>query len=620
MKNLRAIKAITINRVSTAEQAKDEKYSLPAQVEDNREYCKKKGLDIIKEFTFDESATADKRKKFEEAIKLIKASSEPIAMVADRVDRFQRGWKETVEFDDLRRNGQVELHFVRQGLVIHRNSDPYELMGWDAHVMFARAYVLQLKANVKKGIKGKLEKGQFPGYAITGYKNVAVTNGDGSIVKEIHVDEDKAKYVKMCFDLYATEKYTVGELAEKMKDLGFQVKAKKTKNGNGDGRDITKNDVLCILHNPFPTGEFYWPDPETGERKLYSNKGTYPTLITKKLYEKVQTLIASNNTRHNGFKKNNFKFRGLLKCHFCGSTLTPEEMSRTYGENSKSKNINQVYYHCSNGKALVDSDYYEKKFGTDHSGVHTYKQGKRKGQTVIGCPQKWWKEEEIEEFILHEFDAMHYDDEVYEILKIFLKKDYEKRMEEADKSIRGLRNKLGKVGKIIDGLMDKIALTKDKRLEEDLGRRYNNLKKEQEDLRDQMKSYEDGKGIDTDKTIDAMKLACDLKKHYLGLPFEKQRELLSMCFDHIVACKGEWRVNGGRGKRVKAKSLYPVLNEPFVTLQSVNLLDEIFPLEEAYVKNPELTKKMREMLVAQREKRKQQGLTKNKDSKASPFP
>ena len=68
-KFLRASKAITINRVSTAEQAKDEKYSLPAQVKDNREYCEKANLDIIKEFTFDESATADKRKKFEEAIK-----------------------------------------------------------------------------------------------------------------------------------------------------------------------------------------------------------------------------------------------------------------------------------------------------------------------------------------------------------------------------------------------------------------------------------------------------------------------------------------------------------------------------------------------------------------------
>jgi hypothetical protein len=90
-----------------------------------------------------------------------------------------------------------------------------------------------------------------------------------------------------------------------------------------------------------------------------------------------------------------------------------------------------------------------------------------------------------------------------------------------------------------------------------------------------------------------------------------------MCFNHIDACKGEWRINGGKGKRVKAKSLYLVLNEPFVTLQSVNLLDEILPLEEAYVHNAELTKKMREMLASQRECRSN---TKRKDSKASPFP
>lgn len=616
MKNLRATKAITINRVSTSEQAKDEKYSIPAQVRDNRMYCEKAGLKRLAEFTFDESASQDKRKKFEEAIKLIEASREPIALVVDRVDRFQRSFRESVRFEELRKDGQVELHFREQGLIIHRNSTPYELMAWDMWVVFARSYVLQLSANVKKGIEGKLERGEFPAYAPTGYKNVKKQNEEGHFEKEIQVDEEKEKYVRLCFDLYAEDKYSVEELVEKMRDKGFQVKAKRTKNGNGNGREITRTDVLNILNNPFYYGEFYYPNPQTGERELYSNKGTYTPLITKKLYEKVQGILASNNTRLNGYKKNHFKFRGLLKCQFCDSTLTPEEMSRTYKDEKSPEARASIYYHCSNGKAMVDSNYYKNKFGTDHSGVYVSKKGKSKGKTIIACPQRWWKEEEIEEFILEQFDDMHYDDVVYDVLKRFLKKNYEKRIEEAEKSIRGVKVKLGKNEKIIDGLLDKIALTRDKRLEEDLEKRYNDLKEEQGFLQDKIRAYEEGKGIDTDKTIDALKLCCNLREYYESLDTDKQRELLSMCFSKIIACKGQWRVDGGQGKRVKTESLYPVLNEPFVTLQMIRI-DEILPLQEEFVKDADLTKKMREALLAKSGK---QGITKNKDTKGSLFP
>ena len=43
-KSIRAKKAITISRVSTEEQAKEERSSLPSQVRDNRKYCEDKNL------------------------------------------------------------------------------------------------------------------------------------------------------------------------------------------------------------------------------------------------------------------------------------------------------------------------------------------------------------------------------------------------------------------------------------------------------------------------------------------------------------------------------------------------------------------------------------------------
>lgn len=67
-----------------------------------------------------------------------------------------------------------------------------------------------------------------------------------------------------------------------------------------------------------------------------------------------------------------------------------------------------------------------------------------------------------------------------------------------------------------------------------------------------------------------------------------------------MACKGRWKVNGGKGKEVKTESLQAILNEPFMTLQAIKI-DELVAQEED-------------------ERKKEMSLTKTKDRKASLFP
>ena len=56
--------AILIARVSTEEQ-KEAGNSLPAQLARLEKYCRNKGLEIIKEFSFNESAYATERGEFD---------------------------------------------------------------------------------------------------------------------------------------------------------------------------------------------------------------------------------------------------------------------------------------------------------------------------------------------------------------------------------------------------------------------------------------------------------------------------------------------------------------------------------------------------------------------------
>ena len=64
------MKAILIARVSTEEQ-KEAGNSLPAQVERLERYCKNKNLQIIKKFSFDESAYSSNRGEFDQIIDFI---------------------------------------------------------------------------------------------------------------------------------------------------------------------------------------------------------------------------------------------------------------------------------------------------------------------------------------------------------------------------------------------------------------------------------------------------------------------------------------------------------------------------------------------------------------------
>ena len=112
------MKAIILARVSTEEQM-NEGQSIPAQLARAREYANKKGFEIKNEYQFDESSTKDQRKKFDLVVDEIKKSKEKLALIVETVDRLQRSFKESVLLDEFRKEGKLDIHFIRENLVIH---------------------------------------------------------------------------------------------------------------------------------------------------------------------------------------------------------------------------------------------------------------------------------------------------------------------------------------------------------------------------------------------------------------------------------------------------------------------------------------------------------------------
>lgn len=297
------MKAIILARVSTKEQ--EDGHSIAAQRQRLSEYCQRKNLNVLKTFELIESSTKGGRKEFMAMLEFAKSKGETIAIVADAVDRFQRSFKESVLVDELRHQGVVELHFVREGMVINKNATSSDILRWDFSVMGAKSYTLNLSDNVKRSLEYKRRNGEWGGKAPLGYLNARDSGGKATLIH----DKERAFLVRMLFEDYAKGTDSIsGDLVRKAKDWGLTNKTRK-------GGTLSPSQIQHILKNPFYYGEM------SVKGQLQPHK--YDALITKDLWDRCQDVMqGSTRATATRYSEKPFVFRGLLKCAVSGRTVT----------------------------------------------------------------------------------------------------------------------------------------------------------------------------------------------------------------------------------------------------------------------------------------------------------
>jgi len=316
------MKAIILARVSTEEQM-NEGQSIPAQLAKAREYAKRKTLLIQSEYQFDESSLKDRRTKFEQVIDEIKKSKEKVALIVETVDRLQRSFKESVLLDELRKEEKLEIHFIRENLIIHKDSNSSEIQRWDLAVFLAKSFVLQISDNVKRTNEYKIRRGEWIGKAPIGYINI--TKDDGS--KNIEPDPIRSQFIVKMFELYSSGNYSLEILVGKLKTMGLKSNTKAPK-------PVGTALIYHSLKNPFYYGMMNY------KSNLYHHK--YAPLISKELFDLAQQILAGYHKKPFAYASKPYAFRGLIKCAnpACGCTITPETHK---GHN---------YYSCTNGKKI----------------------------------------------------------------------------------------------------------------------------------------------------------------------------------------------------------------------------------------------------------------------------
>jgi site-specific DNA recombinase len=287
------MKAIILSRVSTNDQ--QEGHSIGAQKARLKEYCQRKNLTVIKEFEIVESSTQGKRRDFYEMLEFAKKQKEIVAIVADKVDRVQRGFKESVILDELIRQGKIELHFYSEGMIIGKNATSSDILRWDFSIMGAKSYVLNLSDNVKRSIEYKIRNGECIRKAPVGYLNVKNQQGKSDVM----VDPERAYLVKKLFIEYAKGTTSFQGLAKKCQEWGLTSNVK-------NGKPLSHNVIATTIKQPF----YYGYMKIKGE--LHKHK--YESLISKELFDKCQDVIVGYKKHNFRQAKNDFVFKGLLKC------------------------------------------------------------------------------------------------------------------------------------------------------------------------------------------------------------------------------------------------------------------------------------------------------------------
>ena len=299
------MKAVVLARVSTKEQ--EEGHSIAAQKQRLVEYCKRKGLTLLRTFEIVESSTKGERKAFLAMLDFVKEQGETVAIVADAVDRFQRSFKESVLIDELIRRELVELHFLREAMVLGKSASSSDILRWDFSVMGAKSYVLNLSDNVRRSLDYKRRNGEWGGKAPLGYINARDGNGKATVIP----DPERAILVRMLFEEYAKGSNSIsGDLVRDAKQWGLR---NKTRTGGA----LSASQIQHILKNPFYYGEMKAKEQVLPHR--------YDAIITKDLWDRCQAvMVGSSRATAPRYSEKPFVFRGLLKCAVSGRTVTSD--------------------------------------------------------------------------------------------------------------------------------------------------------------------------------------------------------------------------------------------------------------------------------------------------------
>ncbi len=358
--------------------------SIQSQIIEMEEIAKREGLKVVKVFQESKSARAPGRPVFAEMMKFIEQGRAE-GILCWKIDRLARN-----PVDEGAIKWLLQNNTIKRITTFDRDYNPEDnVVIASIEFSMANQYVRDLSNNVKRGLAAKVRRGEYPGNHVLGYTIDPKT-------KLLKVEKKTARYIKEAFELYATKRWSVRNISDKLYADGFR---------SIRGQKVNHARLHRILTNPIYCGLFEW----NGE----THKGVHPPLISKQLFDEAQKQLFPER-----FLKRReplfFLFRGLALCGECGLKITAERTK------------NHVYYRCT----------------------------KSRGGAKL-CSQPYLREEVLTKQIEKELKKIQFDDEVLELIRDAAKEKYEHLKTNDTSSKKEVSSLLAEVTKRKDSLIEK---------------------------------------------------------------------------------------------------------------------------------------------------------------------
>ena len=326
-------------RVSTEEQA-EHGYSIDAQLDTLRQYCKLYNKEVVGEYV-DRGISGKEMTKRHELQKLLRdAEGKKFDEVI--VWKFNRMSRKTKDLIDIVERLNINNVYFRSFSESFDTSTP---MGKFALQMMGAVGELERNTivdNVKLGMKQRARMGYHNGGACLGYKSVELPGSDRKNKKtSLVIVPEEAVIVRKIFDLYAAGK-GFRSIANQLNHEGHTTK-KDNSFGSDSIREIIKNPIYVgtIRYNRFEG----WS--EKRRRGKNSNpilvEGKHEAIISQELWDKVQVLFVQKSKESPRVHDSENLLTGLIRCPECG---TPMVISRSQYRLTDGTKVSQRYYAC----------------------------------------------------------------------------------------------------------------------------------------------------------------------------------------------------------------------------------------------------------------------------------
>lgn len=308
-------------RVSTQEQAR-EGFSIPAQIESLRAFCKSQGWEIVEEYKEEGKSAKDlDRPKMKEMMSDIRKRKFDLVLV-HKLDRLTRSVHDLYELLEYFEKHEVKF---RSATEVYDTTTAMGRLFITLVAALAQWERENLGERVKFGIEQMIDEGKRPGgHSAFGYRFDKFFN--------CTIIEREAYWVKKIFQWYIGG-FGYRKIAERLNEL------KVTPRIAHKWHSAT---IYTMLRNDLYTGIYRW-----GDKVVY---GSHTAIIDQATFLEVKQTIDSKQKDMS--RQGKFPLTGILKCGHCDE----HPINGFYD-----KRDNKTYYRClicnrmTDGKKITDS-------------------------------------------------------------------------------------------------------------------------------------------------------------------------------------------------------------------------------------------------------------------------